>query len=330
MTARIVPAAAFILTAGALSAIQLAVTRPMLLAERFIPGAGWVEAAALASWAALVAGKMLDPRQSGRWRRRAWTLFSAVFFAQLLLGLAGIEECLMTGELHLPVPALILAGPIWRGGEGLFMPILFLSTVVLVGPAWCSHLCYIGAWDSAAAVRGIGRTGKRPRPGWRHRRIAQAGVAAAVIATAIILRVAGAPPPLALALAATFGITGVVIMLAASRRSGRMDHCTTFCPVGLVATTLGRVLSPFSMRIAPGCTHCDACTVACRYDALRPEHIRSGRPGPACTLCGDCVRTCRGRFVEYHLPGLGAAASRPVFLVLIASLHAVFLGVARI
>ncbi|HDJ22855.1 MAG TPA: 4Fe-4S binding protein [Candidatus Aminicenantes bacterium] len=59
---------------------------------------------------------------------------------------------LMTGKLHLPVPALILAGPIYRGTLS-FMLILFLVTIVLVGPAWCSHLCYVGAWDDIACRR---------------------------------------------------------------------------------------------------------------------------------------------------------------------------------
>jgi ferredoxin len=119
-------------------------------------------------------------------------------------------------------------------------------------------------------------------------------------------------------------------MIASSRRTRRMDHCITWCPIGLVATTLGRLLSPWRMRLAPGCDGCGSCAVVCRYDALRPEHIRSGRPGPSCTLCGDCLRACKGRFVEYRLPGLGPDASRAVFLVLVSSLHAVFLGVARI
>jgi polyferredoxin len=69
----------------------------------------------------------------------------------------------MTGELHLPIPALILAGPVYRG-EGLFMPVLYTVTILLVGPAWCSWLCYIGAWDDFAARRRKG--GSRPVPGW--------------------------------------------------------------------------------------------------------------------------------------------------------------------
>jgi hypothetical protein len=40
----------------------------------------------------------------------------------------------MSGKLHLPVPMMILAGPIYRGHLSV-MSILFVSTVVLSGPA---------------------------------------------------------------------------------------------------------------------------------------------------------------------------------------------------
>ena len=77
-------------------------------------------------------------------------IFSIIFFSQLILGVVGLEKLLMTGKLHLPVPALIAAGPLFRG-TGFFMAILFTFSVLLVGPAWCSWLCYIGAWDNYAA-----------------------------------------------------------------------------------------------------------------------------------------------------------------------------------
>jgi len=62
--------------------------------------------------------------------------------------LAHIQE----GKLHLPVPAMILAGPVYRG-EMSVMTILFLTTVVLSGPAWCSHICYFGGMDNHFASR---------------------------------------------------------------------------------------------------------------------------------------------------------------------------------
>jgi ferredoxin len=313
----------FLLTFALLAAVMLAVARPMLLADRFLPGAGWVEAALLAAYSAFLTSRMLDPRQSSNWRRRAWGLFSAVFFGQLALGLLGFERFLMTGALHLPVPAMIVAGPLYRG-EGWFMPVLFGATVLLVGPAWCSLLCYMGAWDGFAAFRA-----RRPASMPRWRSAAHVAVLAGVASVAVGLRLLDAPGDVALIAGLAFGIAGVGVMAWWSRRSGVMTQCTAWCPIGVLAPLLGK-LSPFRMRITTGCTDCGACTLACRFDALRKEDVVRRRPGFSCTLCGDCVRSCRGRFVEYRFAGLSPDRARALFLVLVVSLHAAFMGIARI
>jgi polyferredoxin len=317
------PVAAFLLAAALLVPVQATVRPPMLLAERFVPGSGWVEVLLLCLYASWLAHRSLDERVSPRVRRITWRVFSAVFFGQLLLGLAGIEECLMSGKLHLPVPAMIVAGPLFRG-QGFFMPILLATTVVLVGPAWCSHLCYIGAWDDVAA-RSRRRAGLLPR--WRNR--LRVGMLAGVVATALALRVLGAAGVVAAILGGAFGIAGVVVMALWSRASGAMAHCAAYCPIGWLATTLGSA-NPFRIRIDSGCNRCGVCTLACRYDALRPEHIESGRAGPNCTLCGDCITSCGHREIRYDLLGLRPRTARALFLVLVVSLHAAFLGLARL
>jgi polyferredoxin len=315
--------AAALLTAGLLSVVQAKVERPMLLAERFLSGAGWAEVALLALYAGWVTHHVLDVRRSALWRRRIWGLFSIVFFLQLVIGLAGLEDFLMTGALHIPVPAMIVAGPVYRGA-GFFMPILFTVTVLLVGPAWCSYLCYIGAWDS-----GFAHLRKRPTALPRWRRPLRAAILALVVVSALALRWAGVSGTVAAACGIAFGLAGVAIMATWSRRSGSMVHCLSYCPVGWVATVLGK-LSPFRVRIASACNECGACTHFCRYDALSMEDIRRRRPGGACTLCGDCLRACHDRFLEYRLLSLRGDAARAVFLVVVVSLHATFLGVARL
>jgi hypothetical protein len=111
--------AALVLTAALLAVVQLVVHEPvLLLAERFVPGAGWAEIALLAVYAGWLADRLQRPGQWARLRTRVWLVFSVVFFGQLILGLLGVERCLMTGELHLPVPALVVGGPLYRG-EGL-------------------------------------------------------------------------------------------------------------------------------------------------------------------------------------------------------------------
>jgi ferredoxin-type protein NapH len=138
-----IPILIFILTFSLLAFVQVKLERPIILAERFIKGAGWVKIILISIYGSFVGFKMQDPLNVPRWRKITWTLFSFVFFSQLFIGLSGIEKFLMTGKLHLPVPMMIIAGPIYRGQLSV-MTILFLSTVVLTGPAWCSQFCYCG------------------------------------------------------------------------------------------------------------------------------------------------------------------------------------------
>jgi ferredoxin len=324
--------AAFLLTALMLAIVAAVVPRPLLLLERFLPGSAPLEIVALALYAGLVVERLSDPARVARWRTGVWLLFSLVFFAQLALGLLLDERFLMrAGHLHFPIPALIAAGPVYRGGE-LFMVMLFASTVLLVGPAWCSQICYLGAWDDLAA-----RAKRKPFPLPRYRTHLRFGTLALVIAAALALRLAGASPLVAGAAALGFGLAGVAVMLLVSRRRGAMVHCLSFCPIGALATTLGR-LSPFRVRIRSagpsgdaGCDRCMRCRLACRFDALGREDVARGRPDPSsCTLCGDCLASCPGGFLEYRCLGLRAERARALFLMLVVALHAASLGLARI
>ncbi|WP_244148809.1 4Fe-4S binding protein [Desulfonatronum thioautotrophicum] len=319
----LVQAGAFLLTVCALLPAQAKVSFPILLVERFFPGFGVLQILGMGLYAAWIAGKLTDPERAPLVRARLWLFFSVVFFGQLALGLAGWEQFLMTGDLHLPVPALILAGPIYRG-EGVFMLILFLSTVLLVGPAWCSHLCYIGAWDHQASLRT-----KRPQGMSSWAFPARLGIFVLVMVTALGLRLLGAHWTWAVTLAAGFGLVGVGIMAAISRKMGVMAHCTVFCPIGLAAVGLGRLL-PWRLRINQDCDACGRCARACRYGALEPEHLANRKPGLSCTLCGDCIHRCRDNRLSYGFARLAPTASRHLFILLITTLHAVFLATARI
>ncbi len=318
------PAATFLLTLLALAAARTLAPGPtILLADRFLPGAGWVEIFLLALYAALVTRAMLDPTRSAQWRLRIWLLFSIVFFSQLGLGLLLDQRFLMTGDLHLPVPALIVAGPVYRG-SGLFMPGLFLVAVLLAGSAWCSHLCYLGGWDGLAA-RG------KPRPGAVPRFLLKLRLPLLVLTPLVAfgLRLADVGPLPAGALAAAFGLVGVAVMIFVSRREGVMAHCTTWCPIGLLANVAGKI-SPWRVSLKDGCTECGVCARACRYNALAPERIRKRQPGLTCTLCGDCVAACPSGQIGYTFPWLSPEAARGAFLALTLWLHAVFMGTARL
>lgn len=315
--------AAAALAAGLLVPIQVKVSRPMLLAERFVPGGGWAEIALLTLYAGWVAWAMADPKRQAKVRRRVWAAFSIVFFGQLVLGLAGIEEMLMSGNLHLPIPAMVVAGPVYRG-EPTVMLFLLAVTLVLVGPAWCSHLCYLGAWDHAFSRR---RRKPQALPLWR--RFVQPGALLVVVITALALGLAGAGSTVATAAGLAVGVLGVIVMAAWSRRTGAMVHCLTICPIGWIATTAGRI-SPFRVRIHDTCDECGACTRACRYDALSAEDIRRRKPALSCTLCGDCIGRCPRSSLQYRWLGLKPHAARAMFIVLMVALHTVTLGMAMI
>ena len=130
----------------------LFVAPQVFLTERFLPGWAPLHILLAGFWASWVASRLGDRDAAPRTRLFIWRLFSVAFFVQLALGLAGYGLFLMTGNLHLPVPGMILAAPLYRGG-GLFMPILFGVSVLLAGAAWCSHLCYFGAVEPPVRFR---------------------------------------------------------------------------------------------------------------------------------------------------------------------------------
>jgi polyferredoxin len=293
-----------------------------LLADRFFPGLGPLEIFVLALYAAMVCGRLLDPKTQALTRKFVWLLFSVIFFAQLILGLAGWDAFLMTGKLHLPVPAVILGGPLFRG-QGWFMPILLGSTLLLVGPAWCSHLCYVGAWDHLMACH------KAPHPLSAWTRALRWFILVLVVLTALLLRIMQVPPLAAAMLAGIFGLMGVGVMVCISRRMGTMVHCTVFCPIGILGNYLGK-LAPWRIRISDSCTRCTRCFQACRYNALDLDALHRGRPHLTCTLCGDCVSACPHQAVKFSAPLMSSARARHMFVIVVTTLHTLFLGVARI
>src|ERR1035437_600611 len=175
------PIIVFLLTFILLAFVQVKMEKPMILSERFLKGSGWVEIFLISCYGAFVVFKMQDPLNVPKWRKLTWTTFSVVFFTQLIIGLSGIDKFLMTGKLHLPIPMMILAGSIYRGQLSV-MTILFLSTVILTGPAWCSQLCYFGAFDNLSSA------GKSSKEILKYKGAIKSTVLIFVIAMAIILK----------------------------------------------------------------------------------------------------------------------------------------------
>ena len=296
----------------------------LLVLERFIPQGGLAQVMLAALWAVLAAGWLADRHQAPRARMRLWRLFSLVFFGQLVLGLAVESRFLLTGSLHLPVPGLIAAGPIYRGG-GWFMLGLFGISTLLVGAAWCSQLCYFGAWDATAAQK----SKNRPAPPWLP--CLRLGVLALTVITALTLRLAGAPTVAALSCGLLLGLLLLPCALLVSRGRGYASYCLGLCPLGLLGRWLGRI-SPWRIRRIGPCSGCHACIRVCRQGAMTEKTLESGAPSTACHLCRDCAHVCpkQSLAVTWFGRPSSAAWAGSVFTALLAGLHAAFLFMARI
>jgi polyferredoxin len=265
---------------------------------------------------------MKDPINVPRWRKITWTTFSIVFFTQLFIGLAGFDKFLMTGKLHLPIPMLILAGPIYRGQLSV-MSILFLSTVILTGPAWCSQLCYFGAFDNLVSG------GKTSKEILKYKTAIKSTIVLLVIAVAIILRWMNVNMLTSTLIAIAFGLGGISVMILFSLKKKKMIHCTLYCPVGTLVNILKHI-NPFRMYIEQSCTLCMNCTKFCKYDALNPVDIKNSKPAVTCTLCGDCLAGCHNNSIKYKFLNMKPEYARNLYLVLTISLHAACIALARI
>lgn len=310
----------------------------MLLAERLVPGTGPLQTLLAALWAALVCGWLSNRALTHKSRLLVWRLFSAVFFGQFALACLGFDLFAMTGTLHIPVPGVVVAGAVYRGEPG-FMLLLFAATILLLGPAWCSHLCYFGSWDAAAAdARAFGHSARKrrqaPRKGQKslllHPVYFRLGMLGLATGCALALKLSGAPLSLAMGCAILLGLLLLPCALFWSRRYGQACYCTLLCPLGLVACLAGR-LAPWRVRRTQDCTQCGACIRVCRYKALDMDRIRSGAPGLSCVLCRDCINACPHQGMELvwakrrwhgHAEGL--------FVSLASALHACFLFLAMV
>lgn len=314
----------FLLTTVLLSIVQIKPKHPILLAERIIAYGGWIQVVIFSLYAGFIGYKMTDRSTRTLWRGRTWMLFSFVFFLQLTLGLFVDSLFLMSGKLHFPIPALILAGPVYRLEIG-FMPILLVSTIILSGPAWCSQLCYFGAFDHFAANRSK-RKAKYYldfNPQLRY------AILILIICSAFVLRLLNIEEPYVSVLSVIFGLTGIGFMYFLSRKKGVMTHCAAYCPIGTVVS-LTKKVSPFRFRLNSDCTKCMACIKHCQYDALNIHTINKGEIGNNCTYCGDCLKGCHHNALEYGFLNLSPTRAEQLWVIITVSLHACFMAIARI
>lgn len=302
----------------------------MLLAERYFPLFGNVQAFLLAWYGVWIFEKLEDAKTHNAYRRKIWLIFSLVFFAQLGLGLLGLEKFLMSGKLHFPIPAFIYFTALYKGSFG-FMLGLVLAAVFFTGSAWCSHLCYFGPFDSVAAFSG-GKKSIRPLPGWLQKIVRYSRYAVFLFGGAAAVFLAYRQCSLAAVLFFSWAyifVTFLVLLL--SRKYAFMAHCSAFCPMGMLINALGR-FSPWRLRISADCDSCGACEKICRYRAITAQSRASGRTCFHCSLCLDCMNVCRRRAISLHIAGLkiNPHNARRVFLFFVVVIHILFLSFARV
>jgi hypothetical protein len=105
------PIAVTLFTLALFVIIQIVPDKPMLAAERFLKGGGWIEISVLTIYAWVITRALSDEKKAPKWRKLIWTIFCVVFFSQFFLGLAVDDQVPDDRKLHLPLPFMILGGP---------------------------------------------------------------------------------------------------------------------------------------------------------------------------------------------------------------------------
>lgn len=325
----ILPLTVSAITAAILLPVAIFPDTPLLLGGRLFSGGSFIQIGVVSIYAGLLTHKMENINSRAAWRRYSWLLFGVLFYFQLLLGITADSLFLMTGKLHLPIPAVIVAGPLYRFSSW-FMIILFLSTVLISGPAWCSQLCYFGAFDAISS---------RPKDGSPSRKVKswlkqtkpklRLVILFAVVSVALLLRIINGSAGTAVLLAILFMIAGLAIMASLSFRSGAMVHCSVWCPVGTIVNYL-KYISPFRFGTNSACTSCMKCLPSCSYMAMSRGADGKLQIGNGCTYCGDCIPKCSHNGLEYRFPGMTPKGAESLWIAVTVILHAVFLAIARV
>ncbi|OFY21037.1 MAG: hypothetical protein A2W98_01385 [Bacteroidetes bacterium GWF2_33_38] len=317
------PFLTFCISFSLLSAIQLNIESPMLLLERFYRNFGWIEVLVFSLFGSFLVFKMIDETKIAYWRRISWLIFGFFFFIQLILGLSGFDKFLMTGDLHLPIPAIIIGGAIFKLKIS-FMVILLIANIIISGPAWCSQLCYFGAFDNWAASKN--KYSKFTIKNiWAYKHV----ILLIFVLGTILLRFFDVSIDTAIIFGSVFGTIGLLILLILSLQKGKMIHCVAYCPIGTIVSYL-KFINPIRMYIDQSCTNCMKCTTSCNYIALEKENIERKVIGVTCTYCGDCLATCKSNSIKYKAFGIKSENVRYIYLTITVSLYVVFLAVARI
>ncbi len=269
----------------------------------------WILLAAVTLYGALLAERLVNARRHAPIRRLAFRLFSIVFLFQFFWGVFLSSAWLFGGEAALPHPAFLLLAPV-GAVKGVHLFALWALSLLVAGPAFCSHLCWLGTWDHFAASR---KGTPSPRAFPRARLMTGGALLAAYFACALLL-----PRQISVSLGFLFALGSVLVMILGSRRRRTPLQCGLVCPLGALTGALSRI-SIFRIEKASG-KHLPA--DACPYGQFTPSPAR-GRLPEGCTLCGDCLDRASSYDLRMRLFALKFDAY-PLFAALIGGLHAAF------
>ncbi|MDA3864103.1 MAG: 4Fe-4S binding protein [Deltaproteobacteria bacterium] len=249
-----------------------------------------------------------------------WYILSLAFFGQLILGIFFSSQFLKTGKMFIPYPALQIIRP-FLYNIGYIYLFIFTISVIITGPVWCSHICPLGIWDY--------QLGNNKKKGNSVQSIFLVGRIMIFLTFIILLQLylldvlsLKASVIISFALAWLLVVTGGIL----SRKTGYAVHCSSFCPVGFIATQASR-FSLFRIKKRKGAKTTDKLRL-CRYGALDNNNKNTTKPGLQCTCCLDCVdedQQYRVTFLKHQ----GIFVFR-VFCALIAAFHTFFLAFVRI
>ncbi|MDD5309851.1 MAG: 4Fe-4S dicluster domain-containing protein [Deltaproteobacteria bacterium] len=209
------------------------------------------------------------------------------------------------GEALFKVDAVAVAGAA-LAHRAVFLSIAFAAGLIaltfFLGRVFCGWACPLGcvvdAVDFVAGRRVRAASARRVK---YHVLTITAGFAAAGVAIAFLLdpmslaaRIGTIASPSRSSLVSAVALA--VALVAVEVGLGRRGFCRVLCPLGALLGCVARV-SPFGREIGASCTHCGACTTACRAAAIggtSADFIRS-----ECVHCYDCAAACQASAITF-------------------------------
>lgn len=146
------------------------------------------------------------------------------------------------------------------------MTLLFLSTIIITGPAWFSQLCYFGALDNLIAK------GKTSKKAIQNKFKINNTIIFSILAVTLAPRLFNINSFTATFFGALFGIVGIIRIFTFSKKQHRMIHWSVYCPISSIVSYL-QFINPFRMYIDSSCDSCSAYTTNYKYDALKIKNL---------------------------------------------------------